>query len=548
MACKGGLNCWQVLALHDRVPADPTGRSFIVDLSQEKTVGEVLKDINGAAGLAGSDVTAAINADGNGILLQATTGDGSLAVTELNGGTTAKDLNIALSAPEADRRTINGAFERTIQVSADDTLDTLVERINNLGIGITASILDDGSATAPKRLQLVSDRPGAAGRIIVRGADGTGLSFNRIAEGYDAVLFLGGQGGRPVVIRSSTNEFRDVVKGLSVTAKAVSETPVTVTATRDLETVRTAIQDLVESYNEVMDDIRNLTRFDVTSGTKGPLLGESSLRNVERQVSAAILRPVLGMGFKENLASQIGLRITTQGKLSFKQDEFDAVASSNPDAIRGIFTQYRPLEERVKLSEFGNGEGVTASNSGPEMRIHRRDGTTFDVDLTGDTNFRELLASINEASGNNGTVKATLSSDSRSILLTDSTVGVTAFAVKSMNGSPAYRQLGLDIGADSAGGGVMTGRKIDLQGDYGVARRLADVLKTLTDSTGGLLSTRAENFQSQIDELNKRMESKKESMAARETQLRRQFAQLESLMGQNQNTLQRLTAGFTSWK
>jgi flagellar hook-associated protein 2 len=523
---------------------DPSGRGFNVDLAQEKTIGAVLKDINGAASVAGSDLVASVNGSGNGIVLTASTGSGTLSVSEVGGGTTARDLRIAGSAPAATPRTLEGSFETSIAISAADTLDSLVARINDLEIGVAASVLNDGSALSPYRLQIVSDRPGVAGGITARTSGGTGLSFSAAARGRDAVLFYGSDAARPVVIRSGTNEFKEVIRGLSVTAHATSGDPVMVTASRDASNVKEAIEDLVETYNLLIDEIRELTRFDPATGERGTLLGDGSLRAVEREISDALLRPVLGLSSGENLASQLGLKVAAGGKLTFDGSVFDALAASSPDAVQRIFTQARKIDTGTLLADFGNGMGVETTPAGKELRIFTRGGASFDVDLTGDRTVRDLIASIRDAAGNVGKVAASISADGSSLVLTDATTGTSAFRVEALNGSPAAARVGLDASADTAGGGTITGRKIDLTNDPGVARRLFDSVAALTDATDGVLQGRADFYEKLIEDLKKRAESQERLLDTREAQLRRQFAQLEVILGQNQNTLQRLTASL----
>jgi flagellar hook-associated protein 2 len=522
--------------------SDPAGKAFTVNLAQEKTVGEVIEDVNGAARLAGSDLVASIDSTGNGILLSSAAGSGTLSVAEVAGGTTARDLNLLGNAPAATPRAIDGSFERRIAILADDTLATLASRINALGVGVTASVLNDGSPLLPQRLQLTSGQPGAAGRILASTSGGTALDMSPTALGRDAVLFYGGDGGRPVVVRSSQNQFRDVLKGLSVTAHDVSASPVVITATQDVQGAAQAVKDVVDSYNDAIDELRNLTRFDPATGESGPLLGEAVLRTVESQISDAILGPIPGLASGKSLASQVGLRVVTGGKLTFDEQAFLDVAGSDPDTIRRIFTQSRGLEERTLLKDFGNGQGIGATAGGADLRIRRRNGTSFEVDLSSAKTVRDLLTAIRNAPGNGGTVTAALAPTGRSIQLTDSTSGGNVFKVEARNGSAAFQRLGLDRGPDADGGGLITGREIDLTSDTGVARRLYDTLNALTDASGGLLQGRADSFQSEIDDLGKRSDTLKERMASRETDLRQQFARLEVLLGKNQNTQSRLAA------
>ncbi len=523
---------------------DASGRAFDVDLSQEDTIGEVLNDINGAAAVAGSDLTAAVNSKGTGIVLTASAGTGTVSVAEANGGGTARDLNILGSAPAGTPRILDGSFQRSITISSTDTITSLADRINDLDIGVRASILNDGSAISPYRLQITSGESGVAGRIVVGSAGGTNLAFSTIAQGRDAVLFYGGDGARPVVVRSSGNEFADIVKGLTVTARSISASPVVVTAIRDLGKVEEAVSGLVETYNGVIDDIRALTRFDAATGERGPLLGESSLRTVERQLSDAILKPILGLASGKNLAAKVGLRVLSNGKLSFDPSQFGGFAAGDPEGVRQIFNRSRPIEETTRLADFENGDGISATAGGAEFRIHTRSGATLDVDLSGDVTVRDLLASINQAAGNAGKVTASIAAGGRALLLTDTTSGSTAFRTESLNGSSSLKQIGLDQAVETTGGDRITGTEIDLTDDPGVSRRLYDALASLLDTSGGLLQKRSDFYQSTIDELNKRATIRREQMSLREVSLRRQFAQLEVLLGRNQNVQQRLSSAL----
>ncbi|MGH9362947.1 MAG: flagellar filament capping protein FliD, partial [Thermoanaerobaculia bacterium] len=425
-----------------------------------------------------------------------------------------------------------------------DTLETLAGRIDDLDFGVSASVLNDGSPLSPYRLQLLSRRSGDAGGIIAAASGGTSLSLRQVSRGRDAVLFYG-DGPQPVLLRSPANEFSEVIPGLGVTAQAASGSPVVVTAARDLEEVEEAVAGLVEGFNEIIDEIRALTRFDPETGERGPLLGEGVLRSVERQLADAVIRPVLGTGAKTDLASQIGLRITANGRLTFDRAEFASLAASDPEAVERIFTRRRSVEETTPLADLHNGQGLAATPAGAELRIHRRGGTAFDVDLSGDLTVRDLLASINGAAGNGGTVTAATSGDGRSLVLTDATTGSSVFRIEPLNGSSAAFRLGIDLRADSPGGGTITGREIDLTRDPGVGRRLFDALEELLDTEDGALQARADLFQSLIDDLKERSEARRELLEARELQLRQQFAQLEVLLGRQQNTLQRLTASLS---
>ncbi|MBI4586643.1 MAG: flagellar filament capping protein FliD [Planctomycetes bacterium] len=524
---------------------DGNGKSFTVDLSQEKSIGEVIEDINGASTAAGSNVTAAINTNGNGIKLTSASGSGTMKVEDINGGTTAKDLNILGSAPSGTPLVIDGAFEKSITISSTTTLDDLVTSINNLGLRAQASVVKDGSSANPYRLQVSGSDPGALARVAAFTSGGTSLEFTRTSAARDAIVFYGSteNGSQPLVVRSGNNVFSEIVKGLTVTAKSPSSQEVVVSASRNIDGIKESIEGFVELYNKVIDDLQDFSRFDAETGKKGVLFGDGILRTISRQLANAITRPITGLPATKNLASNAGLRIQASGKLVFKADKFDALIAADPSAIENIFTQHRKLEDNTKLKDFGDGEGVKAT-AGAEFKITVRSGASFTVDFSGASTVKDLYGKITDATSNSGKVTVSTSTDGRSIVLTDATTGSTTFKVESQNESPAYRQLGLDKSADVAGGDKITGRPIDLTDDPGIALRVAEALKNLLDTEDGSLTRRSEFYQGRIDGLKKDVKSKEEILGLREATLRREFAQLEILLGQNQNLSQRLSAGL----
>ncbi len=74
-------------------------------------------------------------------------------VNEVGTGSTAASLNI-LGAFTSGQ--LNGSFEKTVAISATDTLTNVVNKINQANVGVAASIINDGSAATPYRLSLVS--------------------------------------------------------------------------------------------------------------------------------------------------------------------------------------------------------------------------------------------------------------------------------------------------------------------------------------------------------------------------------------------------------
>ena len=225
--------------------------STIQVTSSMQTIGDVIDAINRGT----SGVHAAINSTGDGIVLTDTAnGSGTLSVTEGN-STTAHDLGLLATETTVDgTQTINGSTTRTITLKSTDTLTDLQNDINNLGGGLSAEIINDGSSS-PYRLLLTATQSGQAGNMIVDSSQISGMSVQEMAQGQNALLELGSAGSSAsnssagVVVSSSSNTFSNVLPGVSLQINSATGQPVSVTVGNDGTNIATSLQTFVTDYN-----------------------------------------------------------------------------------------------------------------------------------------------------------------------------------------------------------------------------------------------------------------------------------------------------------
>jgi len=314
------------------------GQLATVDLAHGNynTVGDVIKQINSEA--AGIGVTASINSTGNGILLTDTAGGtNELTVTDLGGGSTASDLNIAGTATGTGaNNVINGAFEKTIQVSSTDTLSSLQAKINQLGFGVTAQIVNDGSSTNPYRLSLTSVNSGAAGKVVVDGGT-TNLNPTTLVQAQDAAVFYGGNnGGQPLLVTSNTNQITNLIQGVTVNLVGASSTPVTLNVTSDPSNVETDLQNFVTQFNALTAQIGTLTAFNTSTNQGNLLLGDETTQQISQVLFTALNSRVNNNGDYSNLSS-IGITIGSDATLNFNQTTFANAFATDPEAVQNLF-------------------------------------------------------------------------------------------------------------------------------------------------------------------------------------------------------------------
>jgi flagellar hook-associated protein 2 len=346
------------------------GASAEVDLSQgnEITLQDVIDEINSK----NLSVTASINVNGDGLLLTDSVGGPVQMKVEEVSGRTAADLNILGAATGT---TIDGSWEKTITVAGTDTLTTLQQKINDLGFGVSASIINDGSGASPFRLSLAARNTGRAGRVVFD-AGTVGVQTRNLVEAQDAVVFYGAAGGsEPLIITSSTNQLTNVIKGVTIDLHGASSQPVSLSVGDNLDAILAELKKFADNFNGMVDKLHELTKYDVDKNQKGTLLGESTVQQVETELYAAVQVVVSGIG-QFRILSDIGLKTISGAKLEVDEERFKAAYAKDSDAVKNLFVTVDKgvgavLEKRInKLIDPVNGL-ITRQNSALDQKTEQ---------------------------------------------------------------------------------------------------------------------------------------------------------------------------------
>lgn len=137
----------------------------------------------------------------------------------------------------------------------------------------------------------------------------------------------------------------------------------------------------------------------------------------------------------------------------------------------------RSFSPTTPLAELNGGAGVRTV-AGTDFRVTRSDGTSFDVDVTGNT-VQDVIDAINAADAGAG-VTASFATTGNGIILTDTAGGAGTLAVTPVDASDAAADLGL-AGVESVGN-VITGTDANAPQVAGVFASLAKLRESLLAS------------------------------------------------------------------
>lgn len=328
------------LALGSFELIDSAGVKSALNLNSLKaeTLGEVVDAINALS----VGIEARFNETGDGLILVDTAGGtGKLTVTDVGSGQAATQLGIAGTSVEktvegAAVQAIDGARTIRVATTADTTLAELAEKLNALSGGpVKASLLNVGS-DGGVRLLLNSSTAGQRGRVAISGD--IGISFSQTTKAQDALIAFGASdasGG--ILVSSSSNTFKGIIKDVDLTIASASTSPVSVTITENTESISKQVNSFVEQYNKLRTKYEQVTTFDSAAKSVGVLFGKSVALRVDLSYGRFLSGAFKGTGTVNSLA-QVGVRLNDQGKLEFDQSKFNAAMTEDPAAVKEFFT------------------------------------------------------------------------------------------------------------------------------------------------------------------------------------------------------------------
>ena len=210
--------------------------------------------------------------------------------------------------------TVNGS---TFTVSpTTNSLNALAQAINTSGAGVSATVINLGSPTAPSySLSLQST---ALGTIPIQLNDGANDLLTTLTTGTPAQYQVNGQPSTPISSNSSTVT---LAPGLTVNLAGTGQT--TVTVAEDSSASATAISSFVSAYNATVDELAT------NRGTAGgPLTGQSIVFSLGQTLRD--LTSFSGGGGSVTSLADLGLTFDGTGHLAFDQSQFSSVAAADP--------------------------------------------------------------------------------------------------------------------------------------------------------------------------------------------------------------------------
>lgn len=253
--------------------------------------------------------------------------------------------------------------------NTNNTLSGIRDAINAANIGVTATIVNDGSGS-PYRLVLTSNDTGAANsmKITVSGdaAIGSLLAYDPTATqnlsqtlaAQNAQLSVDG-----VNVTSASNSVSGAIQGVTLNLLAQTTSgPVTVTVQRDTSSITSALNSLVQAYNGANHSIASATAKGAT------LQGDWGVLSLELRVRS-ILGDSQNPGGTYTTLSQLGISFQDDGSLALDSSKLSAALAANPSDVTALVTAVGNVLNTATTGMLGTSGPIASETDGINRSI-----------------------------------------------------------------------------------------------------------------------------------------------------------------------------------
>lgn len=263
----------------------------------------------------------------------------------ISAAATATGTGVALTANAT--YTSNGAGTHSITIdSTNNTLSGIRDAINAANMGVSASIVNDGSST-PYRLVLASNTTGASNSLKITtnigdaaidsllANDPTATATQNLSEtatARNAALTVNG-----IPMTKSSNTVSDAIQGVTLNLNKLTATPLTLSVARDTTTVSNSIAGFVKAYNDLNSTLNNLSSYDAVNKKGAVLQGDAAVRTLKSQIRSLLSTSVSGAGTYNTLSS-IGVAFQKDGTLALDTTKLNTAISTNFSDIGTLFS------------------------------------------------------------------------------------------------------------------------------------------------------------------------------------------------------------------
>jgi flagellar hook-associated protein 2 len=294
------------------------------------SIAEQVTAIKAGSGYDNLKFTVASNGAGNGFeFTYKTTGAVSSAPTLTGTGSShSVTTDIAGVTP------VNSSSTTTISVGTD-TPSGVVKAINQANTGVTATLIDTGTGSNTYKI-LLSGQTGSNGVFTLTASPDLGFhdTANSLQTAQDSIIKYEG-----INVTRDSNSITDIIEGVTLNLLSVTASDVSLTISNDRSTLKTSIEDMVQSYNDLLLLFDNFTAEETEAEMSGALSEDSSLlRFLTNKIRTTIFSDSSTPSGSLVAIRDLGISTDQYGKMQFDATTYDAAVLVSYDDIVTMLT------------------------------------------------------------------------------------------------------------------------------------------------------------------------------------------------------------------
>lgn len=216
----------------------------------------------------------------------------------------------------------------------NNTLPGIAQAINSANLGVSATVVQDGSdGTDGFRMIVSSSYYGKNQDVefpMIYLLDGEhDLFFDQERQSKNGLVKVNG-----FDVEVVGNKLEDVIPGVTIDLKSAKPGKVVdLNLTENYEVIETKLKGFVDSVNGVLGFIQTQSAMNEKTDTSKTLGGDSSVRSLENRLRQVLQSTSYGSQGSINRLSQLGVEFNRAGTLDFKQDKFEKALKENPKDV-----------------------------------------------------------------------------------------------------------------------------------------------------------------------------------------------------------------------
>jgi len=338
-----------------------------------------------------------------------TIGGSDPSLAGFTAGTTAPVLTNGTYSGAAFTQDSSIAGGSVVINSSNNSLQGIASAINAANVGVTASVINDGSGT-PYRLTLTSTATGATSSMKISVSDDPNgdddsalsslLSYNptgtqnltQSVAAQNTNLTVNG-----IPITSASTNISGAIQGVTLNVSSTGTTSVAVAQNTSSEA--TAVSSFVSAYNALNTTLGQATAYNASTQVAGPLLGDQGVDTVEAQLRQVLGSPIAGISQNLNSLAQLGITFQSDGSMALNNSTLQSALSSNANGVAALFSSVgtasdslvsyntatsatQPGSYAVNISQLAT-QGTLTGSAAPGLTITKGSNDNLSVDIDG---------------------------------------------------------------------------------------------------------------------------------------------------------------------